>query len=115
MTFQSYEETVLNASEAAGKLKLAIWKAVAGYIPESRGSRMSFEDFLMEVEAARPYFHAHQCEKCNTVWAHHDHMAGSEEAHMCPSCKHGPFWERYSERSSSFNPPRRDRTMLFDF
>lgn len=112
----SYEEQAINASLAGGKLFSALMVAVAAHIPESRGSRMSFEDFLLEVHSARPYFHAHQCENnaCKHIWMHPHSHAGNELSHMCPKCHNGPFWDRYEERGHRFKEMQ-DLELLFEF
>lgn len=63
---------------------------------------LSFEDFLMALlgpdEDDRAQLHAHRCGQCRHVWEHTGDNAGSEQAHHCPSCKAGPFWDRFDGR-----------------
>ena len=38
--------------------------------------------------------HTHQCKSCNQMWDHPNSSAGDVEAHICPHCAAGPWWER---------------------
>lgn len=40
--------------------------------------------------------HRHQCRFCRHIWEHDGNSAGGNaEAHKCPQCNAGPFWERH--------------------
>lgn len=64
--------------------------------PESRLSRMSFDDVLRSMAGFRagPDIHEHTCPKCSSTWVHDGSKAGNEAAHMCPNCGEGPVWAR---------------------
>jgi hypothetical protein len=38
--------------------------------------------------------HTHQCGSCKQMWDHPNSSAGDVNAHICPHCAAGPWWER---------------------
>lgn len=51
-------------------------------------------DLIIQALLDQVQEHAHKCEYCSHVWRHTGMNAGNEQAHKCPQCHTGPYWER---------------------
>lgn len=39
--------------------------------------------------------HKHRCGSCGCIWSHGEEMRKNTEAHTCPRCGDGPWWDHY--------------------
>lgn len=49
--------------------------------------------------------HSHCCGRCGYVWTHGQSSFGNVQAHTCPKCGSGPWWQQASSMPSTISMP----------
>jgi len=59
---------------------------------------------IIQPRRAEPQ-HSHRCGRCGNVWSHGESSFGNVQAHTCPACGAGPWWNKVSMMAPALNCP----------